>query len=167
MHGTNEGRKLLYHSLYGLRTLVHLLASLALRPPLAVFDKIEGTDPAERERIVSQHPLTLTNALSDETLDEVKKVLDLEKLKDPRIISWIDCNRPDDLFEVFEAVIEDYSKILADVLEEDHASLLDQIKATKMSPTDSSTSSSTSSSSTSSPYSSTSPVTSEDFITVD
>ena len=64
------------------------IAEGALYHMFAVFDKLEGTDPEERARIMSEHPMTLTNALSDEGLAELEVVLEREKAKEPQIIKW-------------------------------------------------------------------------------
>mmetsp|Transcript_17320 Transcript_17320/g.35694 ORF Transcript_17320/g.35694 Transcript_17320/m.35694 type:complete len:314 (-) Transcript_17320:1409-2350(-) len=82
----------------------------ALYHTFAVFDKLAGTTPEERARIISEHPMTLTNALSDEELAELEVIFEREKAKEPRTIKWKECNRPDDLFEVFDSVLEDISR---------------------------------------------------------
>lgn len=86
------------------------------------------------------------NALSDEALNELRAVVELDKPKDPRIVSWRDCNRPSDLFDVFEAVIEDYSEIMAEVLEANRTEILEDIVLAKASADSSSSPSSSSSS---------------------
>ena len=88
------------------------MKDIAIYHTFAVFDKLEGVIPQERTRLESLHPLQLVNALSEDSVEELTKIVCSETEWDPRTISWKHCTRPDDLIDVFNAVFDDISGTL-------------------------------------------------------